>query len=56
MRDYICEESGLFVEEDEEGYMVLFVNEEDPDKFEEAVKHDKWKKAMEAEIKSIEEN
>lgn len=55
MRDYICEEKCLFVEEDE-GYMVLYINEEDPEKFEETVKHDKWKKAMEAEIKAIKEN
>lgn len=34
----------------------MFVGEDDPVKFEEAINSDKWKKAMEAEINSIEEN
>lgn len=36
--------------------MAMFVEEDDTVKFEEAVKLDKWRKAMESEIESIEEN
>lgn len=46
---------GLFMEE-EEDLMVLVTEIGDPERFEEAVQHDKWKLAMEAEMNSIEEN
>ena len=36
--------------------MALFIGEDDPEKFEEAIKEEKWRKAMEAEIKSINDN
>lgn len=52
MRDY---EMGLFMEE-EEDLMALVTEMGDPEKFEEAVHHEKWKQAMEAEMNSIEEN
>jgi hypothetical protein len=37
-------------------YLALFSSKEDPDSYEEAVKHDVWRKAMESEIESIKEN
>lgn len=56
MKDYVCENRGMFVEFDSEVMMALFIPEDDPSTFEEAVREDKWRKAMEAEIDSIEEN
>lgn len=44
------------VEEEAEAYMVQDVAVHDPCSFEEAVKHEKWRKAMDAEINSIEKN
>lgn len=52
MEDYECK----LIEEEKEEMVAMFVEEDDPNKFEEAVEHEKWRKAMEAEIKSIEEN
>lgn len=51
MKDYV----GLFVEEDEEEY-VMVAAPGDPENFREAVQDKRWREAMEAEIKSIEEN
>lgn len=57
MKDYECSErAGLIIEEDREELIAMFVSEDDPDKFEDAVKEGKWRKAMEAEINSIEES
>lgn len=36
--------------------MALFLAAEDPEKYEDAAQHEVWRRAMEAEIKSIEEN
>lgn len=56
MRDYECDNMAMFLVEDGEELIALFVAEEDPETFEEAMNHEKWKKAMETEIDSIEEN
>ena len=56
MKDYVCENRGMFVEFDNEDVMVLFTSEDDPSTFEEAVREERWRRAMEAEIGSIEGN
>lgn len=56
MKDYVCDGMGAVIEEDGVELIAMFVTEDDPESFEEAIKHEKWRKAMEAEIKSIEEN
>jgi hypothetical protein len=54
MEDY---ESGDWLSEEEaETYMVQDVVSNDPTLYEEAVKHEKWRKAMKCEINSIEKN
>ncbi|CAA7027704.1 unnamed protein product [Microthlaspi erraticum] len=58
MKDYVsgtAGEASFFVIDDDEALM-MYTTAEDPDTFEEAVKSEKWRKAMEAEIGSIEEN
>ena len=47
---------GLSAEGGVEELMVRSVEGDEPEKVEEAIRHDKWKRAMEAEIMSIEEN
>lgn len=56
MKDYITEKSGFIVIEDGEDILAMFIASEDSNCFEEAIKEDVWKKAMEAEISSTEEN
>lgn len=57
MKDYVCEERGLLlIEEDGEDLVALYVSNDDLERYEDAVIHDKWRKAMEEEINSIEEN
>uniref|UniRef100_A0A0D2ZYS7 Retroviral polymerase SH3-like domain-containing protein n=1 Tax=Brassica oleracea var. oleracea TaxID=109376 RepID=A0A0D2ZYS7_BRAOL len=56
MKDYVCEGLSMIIEEGEAELMALFIGEDDPEKFEEAIKEEKWRKAMEAEIKSINDN
>jgi len=55
MEDYVRGDE-LSEEEEAETYMVEDDIGDDPILFEEAVKHDKWRKAMDSEIKSIEKN
>jgi hypothetical protein len=55
MEDYVSGD-GLSEEEEAETYMVQDDIGDDPILFEEAVKHEKWRKAMDSEIKSIEKN
>lgn len=54
MEDYVSGDE--LSEEEAETYMVQDDIGDDPIMFEEAVKHDKWRKAMDCEIKSIEKN
>lgn len=58
MKDYVCEGLSMIIEEEEEEneFMVLFVGDDDPETFEEAVRHENWRLAMDVEIKSIIEN
>lgn len=56
MRDYVCEDRGIITKEDDGEMMAMFIDLADPVKFEEAVRQDRWRKAMEEEISSIEEN
>ncbi|CAL9014135.1 unnamed protein product [Prunus brigantina] len=53
MRDYVSGDS--LSEEEGMAHLALFA-EFDPITYEEAVKSDKWKKAMDAEIEAIERN
>lgn len=56
LKDYVCkivEDVAMYAEED---LLALYVEKNDPERFEEAVEQEKWRTAMEAEIKSIEEN
>lgn len=55
MKGYVTGEGNLFVI-DGEDVMAMYTASEDPDNFDEAVQHEKWREAMELEIKSIEEN
>ena len=55
MREFVSGE-GLSEEEEAEAYAVQDVVGDDPTQFEEAVKHEKWRKAMDSEINSIEKN
>lgn len=56
LKDYQCEGMSLFIEECGDEMVAMLFAEDDPVKFDEAVKHERWRKAMEAEIKSIEDN
>ena len=51
LQDYV---TGEDLAEQEEQYLVLYAAEEDPVKYDEAVKDIKWRKAMDAEIQAIE--
>ena len=51
MKDYVSGEE--LTEEEEASYMVMFVATNDPMSFKEAVKHSKWRSAMDAEMDSI---
>jgi hypothetical protein len=53
LQDYV---TGEDLAEQEEQYLVLYAAEEDPVKYDEAVKDIKWRKAMDAEIQAIEKN
>jgi transposase InsO family protein len=53
LHDYVTGED-LAEQEEEEQYLVLYAAEEDPVKYDEAVKDIKWRKAMDAEIQAIE--
>ena len=55
MREFVSGE-GVSEEEEAEAYAVQDVVGDDPTQFEEAVKHEKWRKAMDSEINSIEKN
>jgi len=57
MQDYVSG-AGLSEEKGEEAttYMVQNVTNDDPVLFEDAIKHEKWRKAMDSEIQSIEKN
>lgn len=52
----MCEGLSMIIEQDEDEFMALVVVVEDPKTFEEAAKFEKWRKAMEAEMKSINDN
>ncbi|XXG87673.1 hypothetical protein AAC387_Pa11g2303 [Persea americana] len=54
MKDYVSGEE--LTEEEEESYMVMFAAANDPMSFQEAVKHSKWRLAMDAEMDSISRN
>lgn len=54
MRDYVSQD-GLSEEEDTNVNLALFASA-DPVHFEEAVKHDKWRIAMDMEMKATERN
>ncbi|WZZ37877.1 hypothetical protein YC2023_034136 [Brassica napus] len=57
MKDYVTDGVKLVIQEEgEEEVMALFLAAEDPEKYEDAAQHEVWRRAMEAEIKSIEEN
>lgn len=47
---------GFTIEESDEEMIALFIGEDDPERFDEAINQDKWKKAMEVETNSIEVN
>lgn len=60
MKDFVSgeeaeEDVNMFVI-DREKVMAMYTTSEDPNSFEDAEKFEKWKKAMEMEINSIEEN
>ena len=55
LQDYVTGED-LAEQEEEEQYLVLYAAEEDPVKYDEAVKDIKWRKAMDAEIQAIKKN
>lgn len=54
MKNYIYEGLKLVTKEDGEDAIAMFIASEDPDSFEDAVKHKKWQEGIKAEIKSIE--
>lgn len=54
MSDYVNGDE--LSEEEAEAYMVQDIISDDPSSFEEAIKHEKWRKAMNSEINSIEKN
>ena len=56
MKDYVCEGLSMIIEEEGDELMAMFVAGGDPETFEEAILHETWRNAMEAEISSIEEN
>jgi hypothetical protein len=53
LRDYV---TNLENQSDMEQHFALFSSKEDPDSYDEAVKHEIWRKAMESEIESIKRN
>lgn len=56
MKDYLVGNAGFMFSENNEDIFAMFIASEDPDFFEKAVNEDVWRKAMETEIASIEEN
>ena len=56
MKDYISGNAGFIITEEGEDVIALFIAHEDPSSFEEAEQEEVWRRAMEAEITSIEEN
>jgi hypothetical protein len=56
LRDYVTNLDSADENQNLANYLALFSSKEDPDSYEEAVKHDVWRKAMESEIESIKEN
>ena len=56
MKDYISGNAGFIIAEEGEDVFALFIPHEDPSSFEEAEQEEVWRRAMEAEITSIEEN
>lgn len=56
MKDYVCEGLNMIVEEEDAELLAMFVGDMDPVRFEEAVRHEHWRTAMESEIKSINDN
>lgn len=42
--------------EEVEELVAIYTSEEDPEKFEESVTYERWRDAMEVEIKAIEDN
>lgn len=55
LQDYVSGE-GLSEGEDESNNLVMFASYEDPCSFEEAAVEEKWRKAMDCEMESIEKN
>ena len=55
MKDYVAGHTSFFIEEEDE-IIVFFTASHDPESFEEAAREERWREAMIAEIKSIEEN
>ncbi|GAA0152681.1 hypothetical protein LIER_11099 [Lithospermum erythrorhizon] len=53
MSDYVIGEG---LSDDEEVHMVQDSTDEDPITFNKVVQHEKWRKAMDSEINSIEKN
>jgi len=57
MKDYVVGNARVLITQDEEDeVLALFIGPDDPVCFEEAAQLEVWRKAMEAEITSIEEN
>lgn len=56
MKDYVCEGLSMIIEQEEDEFMALFLADEDTETFEDAVVHERWRKAMEAEIQAINDN
>lgn len=56
MKDYVTEKGANLFFIYGEDVMAMYTSSEDPESFEEAVKLETWRKAMEAKISSIEEN
>lgn len=57
MKDYVTGNARILIAEEEEvEILAMFIGPHDPDCFEDAVQLEVWRKAMEAEITSIEEN
>lgn len=56
MKEYVDGQAGFAIAKEGEDVIAMFTASEDPNCFEEAVKEEVWRKAMEAEIASVEEN
>lgn len=58
MKDYVIELPSLYKDDENEAQnnFARVTESDDPLTFEEATKHDKWKKAMEQELEAIERN